>query len=91
MVSFLLFLFDSFLTDAGAPAEVMSMALAKTAEAQGTKKRKHPAETTVDKLKAIALSKPLSSGSLIKQVQVISLLDDLFGDLDRVFSSNTQY
>ena len=45
--------------DAGAPAEVMSMALAKTAvEAHGTKKRKHPAETTTDKLKAIALSKP---------------------------------
>ena len=30
--------------DAGAPAEVMSMALAKTVEAHGTKKRKHPAE-----------------------------------------------
>ena len=52
MVSFLLFLFDSFLMDAGAPAEVMSMALAKTVEAHGTKKRKHPAETTADKLKA---------------------------------------
>ena len=77
--------------DAGAPAEVMSMALAKTwllpktVEAQGTKKRKHSAETTADKLKAIALSKPLSLGSLINQVQVISLLDDLFLDLDRVF------
>ena len=45
MVSFLLFLFDSFLMDAGASAEVMSMALAKTVEAHGTKKRKHPAET----------------------------------------------
>ena len=85
MVSFLLFLFDSFLMDAGAPAEVMSMALAKTVEAHGTKKRKHPAETTTDKLKAIALSKPRSPGSLIKKVQVISLLDDLFLDLDRVF------
>ena len=73
--------------DAGAPADVMSMALAKTVEAHGTKKR----ETTADKLKAIALSKPPSPGSLIKQVQVISLLDDLFLDLDRVFSSNTQY
>ena len=71
--------------DAGAPADVMSMALAKTVEAHGTKKRKHPAETTADKLKAIALSKPPSPGSLIKQVQVISLLDDLFLDLDRVF------
>ena len=67
--------------DAGAPADVMSMALAKTIEAHGTKKRKHPAETTADKLKAIALSKPPSPGSLIKQVQVISLLDDLFLDL----------
>ena len=55
--------------DTGAPAEVMSMALAKAGEAHGTKKRKHPAETTADKLKAIALSKPPSSGSLIKQVQ----------------------
>jgi hypothetical protein len=55
------------------------------------KKRKHPTETTADKLKAIALSKPTSPGSLVKQVQVISLLDDLFGDLDRVFSSNMQY
>ena len=91
MVSFLLFEFDNFLMDAGAPAEVMSMAPAKTVEAHGTKKRKHPAETTADKLKAIALSKPPSPGSLIKQVQVISLLDDLFLDLDRVFSSNTQY
>ena len=54
--------------DAGAPAEVMSMAPAKTVEAHGTKKRKHPAETTADKLKAIALSKPPSPGSLIKQV-----------------------
>ena len=44
--------------DAGAPAEVMSMALAKSVEAHGTKKRKHAAETTTDKLKAIALSKP---------------------------------
>ena len=58
MVYFLLFLFDSFLMDAGAPTEVMSMAPAKTVEAHGTKKHKHPAETTVDKLKAIALSKP---------------------------------
>ena len=54
--------------DAGAPAEVMSMALAKTVEAHGTKKRKHPTEITADKLKAIALSKPPSPGSLIKQV-----------------------
>ena len=77
--------------DAGAPAEVMSMAPAKTVEAHGTKKRKHPANTTTDKLKAIALSKPPSPGSLIKQAQVIHLLDNLFGDLDRVFSSNTQY
>ena len=76
---------------AGAPADVMSMALAETVEAHGTKKRKHPAETTVDKLKAIALSKPPTSGSLIKQVLVMSLVDDLFLDLDRVFSSNTQY
>ena len=71
--------------DAGAPADVMSMALAKTVEAHGTKKRKHPAETTADKLKAIALSKPPSPGSLIKQVQVMSLVDDLFLDLDHVF------
>ena len=77
--------------DAGAPAEVMSMAPAKTVEAHGTKKRKHPTETTSDKLKAIALSKPPSLRSLIKQVQVISLLDDLFLDLDRVFSYNMQY
>ena len=77
--------------DAGAPAEVMSMALAKTIKAHGTKERKHPAETTADKLKAIALSQPPSQGSLIKQVQVISLLDDLFIDLDHVFSSNMQY
>ena len=35
---FSLFLFDSFLMDAGAPAEVMSMPLAKTVEAHGTKK-----------------------------------------------------
>ena len=77
--------------DAGAPAEVMSMALAKTVEAHGTKKRKHPADTTADKLKAITLSKPPSPESLIKQVQVISLLDNLFPDLDCVFSSNTQY
>ena len=67
--------------DIGAPAEVMSTALAKTVEAHGTKKRKHPAKTTTDKLKAIALSKPPSPGSLIKQVQVISLLDDLFSNL----------
>ena len=40
--------------DAGASAEVISMAPAKTVEAHGTKKSKHPAETTVDKLKAIA-------------------------------------
>ena len=77
--------------DAGAPAQVMSMALAKTVEAHGTKKRKHPAETTTDKLNAIALSNPPSLGSLIKEVHVISLLDDLFLDLDHVFSSNTQY
>ena len=63
----------------------MSMALAKTVEAHGTKKRKHPTETAADKLKAIALSKPPSPGSLIKQVQVLSLVDDLFLDLDRVF------
>ena len=54
--------------DAEAPAEVMSMALAKTVEAHGTKKRKHPTETTTDKLEAITLSKPPSPGSLIKQV-----------------------
>ena len=60
--------------DPGAPVEVMSMALAKTealaktVEAHGTKKRKHPAETTADKLKAIVLSKPPSPESLIKQV-----------------------
>ena len=77
--------------DAGAPAEVMSMAPSKTAEAHGMKKRKHPAETTADKLKAIAQSKPPSPGSLIKQVQVMSLVDDLFLDLDSVFSSNTPY
>ena len=77
--------------DAGAPADVMSMALANTVEAHGTKKRKRPAETTADKLKAIALSKSPSPGSLIKQVQVMSLVDDLFLDLERVFSSNTQY
>ena len=77
--------------DARTPAEVMSMALVKTVEAHSTKKRKHPTETTVDKLKAIAMSKCPSPGSLIKQVQVISLLDDLFLNLDRVFSSNTQY
>ena len=53
--------------DPGAPSEVMSMALAKTVEAQGTKKCKHPTETTADKLKAIALSKP-PPGSLIKPV-----------------------
>ena len=77
--------------DAGALAEVMSMALAKAVEAHGTKKRKHPAKTTAHKLEAIALSKPPSPRSLIKHVQVISLLDDLFLDLDHVFSSNTQY
>ena len=77
--------------DAGAPADVMSMTLAKTVEAHGTKKRKHPTETTADKFKAIALSKSPSSGSLIKQVQVMSLVDDLFLDLDCVFLSNTQY
>ena len=77
--------------DAGAPAKVMSMALAKTVEAHGRKKRKHSTETTADKLKAIALSKPPSPGSLIKQVHVMSLVDDLFLDLDRVFSSKTQY
>ena len=57
--------------DARAPAEVMSMALAKTVEAHGTKKRKHPAETTADKLKAIALSKPASPVSLVMPVQLI--------------------
>ena len=77
--------------DAGAPADMVSMALAKTVEAHGTKKRKHLAKTTADKLKAIARSNPPSSGSLIKQVQVISLLDDIFLDLYYVFSSNTQY
>ena len=79
--------------DPGAPAEVMSMVVGKIVEAHGTKKRKHPTETTTDKLKAIALSKPpsISPGPLVKQVQVISLLDDLFLDLDRGFSSNTQY
>ena len=77
--------------DAGAPAKVMSMAPTETVEAHGTKKRKHPAETTADKLKAIALSKPPSPGSLNKQVHVMSLVDDLFLDLDRVFSSNTLY
>ena len=44
--------------DAGALDDVMSMALAKTVGAHGTKKCKHLAETTADKLKAIALSKP---------------------------------
>ena len=44
--------------DARAPTEVVSMALAKTVEAHGTKKHKHPTETTADKLKAIALSRP---------------------------------
>ena len=77
--------------DDRAPADKMSMALTKTVEAHGTKKRKHPSETTADKLKAIALSKPPSPGSLIKQVQVMSLVDDLFLNLDRVFSSNTRY
>ena len=75
--------------DAGALAEVMSMALAKTVEAQVMKKHKYPTETTANKLKAIALSKASSLRSLIKQVQVISLLDDLFLDLYRVFASNT--
>ena len=64
--------------DVGAPAEVMYMDPAKTVEAHGRKKHKHPAETTADKLKAIALSKPPSPGSLIKQVQVMSLIDDIF-------------
>ena len=41
-------------------------------------------------VKTIDLSKPHSMGSLIKQVHVISLLDDIFGDLDCVFSSNLQ-
>ena len=77
--------------DAGAPTEVMSMALDKTVEAQGVKRHKHPTETTAHKIKAIALSKAPSPRSLVKQVQVISLLDNLFLDLDRVFSSNTQY
>ena len=54
--------------DAGALADMMSMALAKTVKAHGMKKRKHPAETITDKLKAMALSKPPSPGSLIKQV-----------------------
>ena len=76
--------------DAEAPTDVMSMALAKTVEAHGTKKR-NPTKTTADKLKAIALSKPPSPGSLIKQVQVMSLVDDIFLNLDHVFSSNTQY
>ena len=71
--------------DPGAPTEVMSMALAKTIEAQGTKKRKHPAKTNTDKLKAIALAKATSPGSHVKPVEVISLVDDLFGDLDHVF------
>ena len=93
MISFLLFLFDSFLMGLGASAEVMSMALVKTVEAQGMKKRKHPVDTTAHKLKAIAMSKApsISLGSLIKKVQAISFLDDLFLDLDRVFSSNTQH
>ena len=71
--------------DPRAPAKVMSMALAKTVEAQNLKKSKHPAEMTTDKLKAITLAKATSPGSLIKPVEVISLADDLFGDLDRVF------
>ena len=85
--------FLSFLSwmDAGALADMMSMALAKTVKAHGTKKHKHHAETTADKLKAIALSKPPSPGSLIKQVQVMSLVDELFLNFDRVFSSNTKY
>ena len=67
MVSFLLFEFDNFLMDAGAPAEVMSMAPAKTVEAHGTKKRKHPAETTADKLKPSPCpSPPLRDPSLSK-------------------------
>ena len=77
--------------DAGAPNEVMSMALAKTVEAHGMKKRKHPAETTADKIKAIALSKPPSPGSLVKQDQVISLVDDHFLEPERAFSPNMQY
>ena len=76
--------------DAGALARVMYMALSRTVEARGTKKRKHLAETS-DKLKDISLSKAPSLGYLVKQVHVISLLDDLFLDLDRVFTSNTQY
>lgn len=48
--------------DVGALAEVLSLALAKTVEVHGTKKRKHPAETTANKLKAITLSKPPLSG-----------------------------
>ena len=58
--------------DAGAQADMMSMALAKTVETHGTKKRKHPAEITADKLKAIALSKPPSPGTLIKRPGNIS-------------------
>ena len=69
---------------------MMSMAPAKTVEAQNPKKRKHAAEMTTDKLKAIAMvtaaeGKAPSPGSLVKPVEVISLVDDLFGDLDRVF------
>ena len=55
--------------DPGAPAEVMSMALAKTIEAHGTKKRKHPAETTADKLKPSPCpSPPLRDPSLCKSM-----------------------
>jgi hypothetical protein len=61
------------------------MALAKTVGAQSLKKHKHSTEMTTDKLRAIALAKATSSGSLVKLVEVISLVGDLFGDLDRVF------
>ena len=71
--------------DPGAPAKVMSMALAKTVEAQSLKKCKHPTKMITDKLKAIALAKATSPGSLVMSVEVIALVDDLFGDLDRVF------
>ena len=67
--------------DARASADVMSMALAKTIEAHGTKKRKNPVETTADKLKAIALSKPPSLGSLINHVQLILFLTIFFSIL----------
>ena len=41
--------------DPGGLAKVMFMAPAKTVEAQNPKKRKHAAETTADKIKAIAM------------------------------------